>query len=489
MGERGGFLKYKRIVPSQICVSERIAYWDEFAIRQPEEEIKSQAARCMECGTPFCHTGDYIGNAISGCPANNLIPEWNDLIYRGLWKEAYERLIKKTDFPEFTGRVCPALCEGSCTAGLYNDPVTIKNIEKEIIERAFENGWIKPQIPRSRTGKKAAVVGSGPAGLALAYKLNREGHHVSVFERDDRPGGLLMYGIPNMKLDKKKVVMRRVDLLAAEGIEFVLNTDVGKDIGLDDMIKEYDAVALCTGSTVPRDLNVSGRELDGIYFAVDYLKQSTRGILSHKKPGISAKDKDVVIIGGGDTGTDCVATGIRQRAKSVTQLEIMPRPFPFRQIDNPWPEWPKIEKVDYGQEEAISLYGEDPRKYLTTVTSIIPDQNGHVRAVQTADVSWIKDGSGRRVPALVKDSESVIRADMVLIAMGFTGTEDYCFTEVGVKKETRGSIYTDPGSFSTNIDKVFTAGDARRGQSLVIWAMSEGKRAADEINQYLIRSI
>lgn len=487
MGERGGFLKYKRIVPDKVCVADRIGCWHEFALRQPEDDIKSQAARCMECGTPFCHTGDYIGNAISGCPANNLIPEWNDLIYRGLWREAYERLIKKTDFPEFTGRVCPALCEGSCTAGLYNDPVTIKNIEKEIIERAFENGWVKPRAPVSSTGKKAAVVGSGPAGLALAFKLNREGHHVCVYERDDRPGGLLMYGIPNMKLDKRKVVMRRVELLEAEGIEFVLNINIGKDLSLEELIKGYDAVALCTGSTVPRDLIVPGRELQGIYFAVEYLKQATKSVLSRKSPDIDAKDKDVVIIGGGDTGTDCVATAIRQGAKSAIQLEIMQRPLPFRQPDNPWPEWPKLEKVDYGQEEAACVYGKDPRKYLTTVTDIISDQNGHVSAVKTAGVSWGKDNQGRSIPVLVKGSENILHADLVLIAMGFTGPEEYCFKGAGIKKEAKGNIYTANGSYATNIDKVFAAGDARRGQSLVVWAMSEGKRAADEINQYLMR--
>ena len=365
-----------------------------------DEKLQTQGARCMDCGTPFCHTGMEMGRAASGCPINNLIPEWNDLIYRGRWQEALDRLHKTNNFPEFTGRVCPAPCEGACVLGIVEPPVTIKNIEYSIAEKGWEEGWIVPQPPAQRTGKKVAVVGSGPAGISAAAQLNSAGHWVTVYERADRPGGLLMYGIPNMKLDKKKVVERRLDVLEAEGVTFVCNTEIGKDLPVQQLVDDFDAVILCTGSTRPRDLPIEGRELTGIHFAMEFLTANTQAVLDGK-PGedyISAAGKDVVIIGGGDTGTDCVGTSIRHGCTELVQLEIMPKPPAERAANNPWPEWPKIYRMDYGQEEAEAMFGQEPRVYTTTATKFEGDDNGQVKAVHTVQVEWAKDENGRFIP-------------------------------------------------------------------------------------------
>jgi len=388
MGKPTGFLEYARELPTELAPGDRIRNWDEFHFTMPDEKVQTQGARCMDCGTPFCHTGTVISGMASGCPINNLIPEFNDLVYRGLWQEALERLHKTNNFPEFTGRVCPAPCEGSCVLGINNPPVTIKNIEYSIIEKGWQEGWVIPEPPSKRTGKKVAVIGSGPAGLAAAAQLNKAGHWVTVYERADRPGGLLMYGIPNMKLDKEAVVLRRLKVLEAEGVTFVCNTAVGKDLPVETLLKDFDAVVLCTGATKPRDLPIPGRELQGIHFAMDFLTANTKAILDGQ-PGadfISAQGKDVVIIGGGDTGTDCVGTSIRHSCNSVVQLEIMPKPPQERATNNPWPEWPKVYKLDYGQEEAEALFGHDPRAYLRTATHFEGDENGQVKAVHTVEV-------------------------------------------------------------------------------------------------------
>ncbi len=369
MGKTTGFMEYTREVPADRAPLERIKDWDEFHLHMPEEDLRTQGARCMDCGVPFCHSGVLISGMASGCPINNLIPEWNDLVYRKLWRQALDRLHKTNNFPEFTGRVCPAPCEGSCTLASIDPAVTIKNIEVSIVERGFEEGWIVAAPPATRTGKKVAVVGSGPAGLSAAAQLNKAGHSVTVFERADLPGGLLMYGIPNMKLDKRQVVLRRISLLEAEGIRFVCNTEVGgAEYPTQKLRSEFDAVVLTTGATLPRDLPVEGRSLKGIHFAMDFLAANTRALLAKSDEFISAQGKDVIIIGGGDTGTDCVGTSLRHGCRTVGQLEIMPRSPDERAADNPWPEWPKTHKVDYGQEEAAALFGADPRVYLTTAT-------------------------------------------------------------------------------------------------------------------------
>ncbi len=362
MGKPEGFIEYLRELPLDRPALERIRDWNEFHLHLEEEKLRQQGARCMDCGVPFCHTGSLLNGMASGCPIHNLIPEWNDLIYRGLWREALERLHKTNNFPDFTGRVCPAPCEGSCVLGLISPPVTIKNIECTIADRGWEEGWIKPDAPRTRTGKKVAVIGSGPAGLCAAAQLNRAGHLVTVFERADRLGGLLMYGIPNMKLDKQ-LVQRRIDQMAAEGVSFLTNTEVGKDYPSANLMREFDAVVLCTGATKPRDLPVQGRNLKGVHFAMEFLKANTKSLLDGHKNGsfISAEGKDVVVIGGGDTGTDCVGTAMRHGCKSLVQLEILPRPPEARAKDNPWPQWPKVYRMDYGQEEAAAKFGEDPR--------------------------------------------------------------------------------------------------------------------------------
>lgn len=487
MGKPTGFMEYKRKLPPDRSPSERVKDWDEFHLHLTEEEQRIQGARCMDCGIPFCHMGIFINGMAAGCPINNLIPEWNDLVYKGLWQEAVKRLLKTNNFPEFTGRVCPAPCEGSCTVGINDPQVTIKLNECTIIDRAFEQGWIVPEYPKIRTGKKVAVVGSGPSGLACADQLNKAGHWVTVFERSDRIGGLLMYGIPNMKLDKK-VVQRRVDLLAEEGITFITSTEIGKDYPTAKLLEEYDAVVLCGGATKPRDLPIEGRELKGIHFAMDFLHSNTKSLLdSNLADGnfISAAGKDVLIIGGGDTGTDCAGTSLRHSCKSVTQLEILPMPALERMPDNPWPQWPKVLKVDYGQEESIAIQGFDPRNYCTTAKKFVGDENGCVKEVHTIQIEWGKDASGRFVPAEIPGTEKVYPAQLVLLAMGFLGPEDTALKAMGVEQDVRSNAKAEYGKFTTNIDGVFTAGDMRRGQSLVVWAINEGRGAARECDRFL----
>lgn len=489
MGKATGFMEYQREVPRERPPKERINDWKEFKNKFSEEAAKIQGSRCMECGIPFCHSGLEIGGMVSGCPVNNLIPEWNDLIYKGKWEEAVKRLLKTNNFPEFTGRVCPAPCEGSCTLGLNDLAVTIKANEYQIIEKAFAEGWIKPEPPEVRSGKSAAVVGSGPAGLAAADQLNKLGHKVTVYERQDRIGGLLVYGIPNMKLDKEEVLQRRLDIMEIEGVEFITGTEIGKDLSLKDLQRGFDAVVLSGGATKPRDLEVSGRDAAGVHFAVDYLKANTKQILGDQKEDyISAKDKDVIVIGGGDTGTDCAATSIRQGAKSVNQFEIMPKSPDERQVNNPWPEWPKTLKVDYGQEEAIELFGSDPREFLIMTKEILTEEidgQKKLRGVRTVKINWEKDENGRFTPVEKAGTEKVWPADLILIAMGFLGPEEKIIEAAGLEQDSRSNVKADYGDFKTNLKGVFAAGDMRRGQSLVVNAIDEGRKAAREVSEYL----
>ncbi|WP_072619824.1 glutamate synthase subunit beta [Spirulina major] len=490
MGKPTGFMEYLREVAEDVAPSDRIHNWDEFHLPMNEESLRNQGARCMDCGTPFCHTGIEISRMASGCPINNIIPEWNDLVYRGLWSEALDRLHKTNNFPEFTGRVCPAPCEGACVLGITNPPVTIKSIEHAIAEKGWESGWITPNPPQQRTGKKVAIVGSGPAGLSAAAQLNSAGHWVTVYERADRPGGLLMYGIPNMKLDKKAVVMRRLDVLEAEGVTFVCNTEIGTDLPAAQLLNEFDAVILCTGATKPRDLPIEGRDLKGIHFAMEFLTGNTRTVLNGNptEDFIAAAGKDVVIIGGGDTGTDCVGTSIRHGCNSVTQLEIMPKPPETRAANNPWPEWPKIYRMDYGQEEAAARFGSDPRSYLRTATHFEGDENGHLKAVHTVLVDWQKDDQGRFIPKHIEGSEKILPAQLVLLAMGFLGPEQPLLDSLGLDRDPRSNIKANHGEYTTSLPNVFAAGDCRRGQSLVVWAINEGRGVAKECDRFLMGS-
>ena len=489
MGKPTGFMEYERQVSVAEEPKERIKHFNEFHTHLPKEKQQLQGARCMECGVPFCQAGMDLCGMTSGCPLHNLVPEWNDLVYTGNWQQAYNRLKKTNNFPEFTSRVCPALCENACTCGLYGDPVATKENEYAIIENAYEKGYALPHPPKVRTGKKVAVIGSGPSGLAVADQLNKRGHLVTVFERHDRIGGLLMYGIPNMKLEKR-IIDRKIDVMKAEGITFVTNTDIGKDIKPAKLLADFDRVVLCCGSSNPRDITAPGRDAEGIYFAVDFLSRNTKSLLdSDFKDGnyVSAKGKNVIIIGGGDTGNDCVGTCMRHGCKSVTQIEMMPKAPDKRAANNPWPEWPKICKTDYGQEEAIAVFGHDPRIYESTVKEFIKDKNGKLKAVKIVKLAWEKDPqTGRMNSKEVAGSEKIMDCELVHIAAGFLGAQKYVTDAFKVELTPRTNVKTEQDSFKTNVKNVFTAGDMHTGQSLVVKAIRQGRECAREVDESLM---
>ncbi len=424
----------------------------------------------------------------TGCPVNNLIPEWNDLVYRGKWREALDRLHQTNNFPEFTGRVCPAPCEGSCVLGINEPAVTIKNIERTIIDRGFENGWVVPRIPNQRTGKTVAIVGSGPAGLAAADMLNQAGHQVTVFERADRIGGLLMYGIPNMKLDKG-IVQRRLDLLLEEGIQFKTNVEVGVEISAEEIRDAFDAVVICVGATAPRDLKIHGRTLQGIHFAMEYLQGSTSSLLDGSEAPISARDKNVVVIGGGDTGTDCVGTAIRQGCRNVVNLEIVTRPPNERAASNPWPQWPMIFRTDYGHAEAEAKFGQDPRQFAVETLEFVADNGWNLTGLKTTEVDWTRERPGFAPFTRIEGTEKLIPADLVFLALGFTGPEPLIAEAFGLDSGPRTNILANTADYETSQPGVFAAGDCRRGQSLIVWAIREGRQAAEVCDQYLAQNI
>ncbi len=489
MGKPTGFMEYERETAKAESPLERIKHFNEFHTPLSKEKQRQQAARCMACGVPFCQAGMMIGGMASGCPLNNLVPEWNDLLYNGCYEQAYARLMKTHCFPEFTSRVCPALCEKACTCNLNGDPVSTKENERTIIENAFATGLVKANPPKVRTGKTVAVVGSGPSGLATAMQLNKRGHKVTVFERNDRIGGLLRYGIPNMKLEKQ-VIDRRVKLMEEEGIEFVTNANIGVDITAEELLQKYDRVVLCCGASNPRDINAPGRDAKGIYFAVDFLKATTKSLLDsnfedHKY--IDCKGKTVMVIGGGDTGNDCVGTSIRLGAKNVIQLEMMPKAPDERAANNPWPQWPRVCKTDYGQEEAIAKFGHDPRIYTTTVSEFIKNKNGELVQAKLVKLQSKKDEkSGRMMMVPIEGSEEIINVDIVLIAAGFLGSQKYVTDAFKVNINGRTNVDTAPGKYQTSVPNVFTAGDMHRGQSLVVWAIREGREAAKAVDESLM---
>ncbi|WLD91563.1 glutamate synthase subunit beta [Alkalihalobacillus sp. AL-G] len=486
MGELTGFMKYPRKDIGKRNPSTRINDWNEYTKRPTDRELKRQSSRCMDCGTPFCHTGAEWGRSTVGCPINNLIPEWNELVSDGKWKQALDRLEETNNFPEFTGRVCPAPCEGSCTLGLHSEAVTIKSIENEIIERGFENNWINPSLPQKRSGKRVAIVGSGPAGLTAADELNKKGHSVTIFERDDRPGGLLMYGIPNMKLEKE-VIERRIQLLKEEGIQFVLNTEIGKDITRGQLQTEYDAVILCVGAQKPRDLPISNRDGKGIHFAMDFLVHSTKQMLDDHPLDYTfdAKGKDVIVIGGGDTGADCVATALRQTCNSVVQFGKHPSLPESREQSNPWPLPPLTFSLEYAYEEAVQTQGADPRKYEILTKEFETDSNGQVIALNTVEIKKRINQEGELVTTEIPGTEKRWPAQLVLIAIGFTGPERLTVDHFHIKETSSGTIWTEDNTYMTSNEGVFAAGDARKGQSLVVWAIREGREVAKVCHDYL----
>ncbi len=491
MGKATGFMDYARQDKTAEQPIDRIRHFNEFHTPLSREEQELQGARCMECGVPFCQSGKELMGMASGCPLHNLVPEWNDLIYNGNWEEAYYRLVKTNNFPEFTSRVCPALCEKACTCGLNQEAVASKGNEYAIIENAYEMGYAKANPPKVRTGKKIAVIGSGPAGLAAADLLNKRGHSVTVFEREDKAGGLLRYGIPNMKLEKQ-YIDRKLAVMEEEGVEFRLSCNVGKDVKPAALLKEYDRILLACGASNPRDIKVPGRDAEGIYFAVDFLKSTTKALWANDmklKDGtyISAKGKNVIVIGGGDTGNDCVGTSIRHGAKSVLQLEMMPKAPDERTGNNPWPEWPKVCKTDYGQEEAIAVFGSDPRVYTTTVKEFVKDKKGKLcKAVLVKLESKKDEATGRMMMVEIPGTEYTVDVDLVLIAAGFLGSENYVTKAFGVEVNQRTNVKTEEGRYASSVPNVFTAGDMHRGQSLVVWAIREGREAAREIDESLM---
>ena len=479
MGKATGFLELDRQVESYREVDVRINDYDEiFSGSHNLDLLQEQGSRCMDCGVPFCQSSN-------GCPIDNLIPEWNDLVYKNEWQEALERLEKTNNFPEFTGRVCPAPCEGSCVLGLNNPAVTIKNIELAIVDKGFEEGWIKPKVIESRSGKNIAIVGSGPAGLAAADELNQMGHSVKVYERSDRIGGLLMYGIPNMKLGKD-VVERRVQLLQSEGIEFITNVDIGKDLTTEELKESCDAVIFATGATQARDLPAENRDAKGIYPAMDFLTSNTKSLLDSGQPDqsdLSAKGKNVIVIGGGDTGTDCIGTSLRQGAKSIINFELMSRPPEDRSDNNPWPEWPVIYRVDYGHEESSQVFGEDPRHYQLLTKAFIKDNDGNVKGIKTVNVNLIE---GKLTE--IEGTEKTWDAELVLLSMGFVSPEHYLSDDSEIELDQRGNYHSEHGDYRTSKEGIFSAGDCRRGQSLVVWAINEGRGVASSVNNFLLNS-
>jgi glutamate synthase (NADPH/NADH) small chain len=481
MGKPTGFKEIPRQPVPYRDPLERVRDFDEFLVVVPDEHLRQQGARCMDCGVPFCQSN-------TGCPIDNLIPEWNDLVYRNRWREALDRLHKTNNFPEFTGRVCPAPCEGACVLGITDPPVTIKNIECAIADRGFAEGWIQPRPPAVRTGKRVAVVGSGPAGLAAAAQLNQAGHTVTVYERDDRIGGLLMYGIPNMKLDKA-IVQRRVDILQAEGIRFVTGAHVGVNVDPQQLLRDHDALLLACGATRPRDLPIPGRGLEGIHFAMEFLHKNTKSLLdSRLQDGryISAKDRDVIVIGGGDTGTDCIGTALRHGCRSLINFELLDRPPQTRAPDNPWPQWPRIYRVDYGHAEAAARFGADPREFAILSKAFFGDAQGRVAGIETVRVQWSTGENGRLQMREIPGTEQLFKCDLVLLAMGFLGPEDTLAEQLGLQRDERSNFKAEYGKYATNVPGVFAAGDCRRGQSLVVWAINEGREAAREIDRFLM---
>lgn len=477
MGKPTGFKEYERKTVPYRDAMLRVLDYGEIYTEPAEEHLRVQGARCMDCGVPFCQSA-------TGCPIDNLIPEWNDLVYQGRWREALDRLHKTNNFPEFTGRACPAPCEGACVLGITDPPVTIKNIENAIIDHGFAAGWVTAEPPKTRTGKNVAVVGSGPAGLAAAAQLNKVGHSVTVYERADRIGGLLMYGIPNMKLDKG-VVARRLDLMAAEGVKFVTNANVGQNVDPKKLLAENDALLLATGATRPRDLPIPGRNLRGIHFAMEFLTANTKSLLdSNHADGnyISAKDKDVIVIGGGDTGTDCIGTSMRHGCKSLVNFELLPKPPAERAPDNPWPQWPRIYRVDYGHQEVAAKFGSDPRVYRILSKEFLDDGQGNVAGVRTVEVDLTRPRGEQEIAG----TEKTWKADLILLAMGFLGPEQYVSDLLDIAYDPRSNYQAQHGRFATSVEKVFAAGDCRRGQSLVVWAINEGRGAARAIDEFLM---
>jgi glutamate synthase (NADPH/NADH) small chain len=481
MGKPTGFKEFPRETIPYSDPLQRVSGWDEFAVDVPEKHLRTQGARCMDCGVPFCQSA-------TGCPIDNLIPEWNDLVYHGRWRDALDRLHKTNNFPEFTGRVCPAPCEGACVLGINEPAVTIKNIECAIVDRGFEEGWIQPEPPVERTGKKVAIIGSGPAGLTAAQQLNRAGHRVTVYERDDRIGGLLTYGIPNMKLDKG-IVERRLDIMRAEGVEFVTNADVGVNTDARKLRSDTDALILACGATRPRDLPIPGRTLNGVHFAMEFLLKNTKSLMDSKLEDgayISAKGKRVIVIGGGDTGTDCIGTSIRHGCKSLVNFELLPKPPADRAPDNPWPEWPVIFRVDYGHQEAEAKFGKDPREFRVLSKRFLDDGSGNVAGVETVRVEWTKGADGKWQMSEVPGSEEVFEADLVFLSMGFLGPEDTLAEQLGLERDARSNFKAEYGKYATSNEGVFAAGDCRRGQSLVVWGIAEGRGVARAVDTFLM---